>query len=264
MSEGRRTSADGSGVIVEVAPPTRPDLGYLREQIVEARRLSDRILVPENQLGRASLSSLVVAAEVRRSGGEPIACLTARDRNVVGLERDLLTATALGVDHLLFVYGDEPERGERSGGLSVRRMLEVVRGASVRFRVGVGGTCARPLPAWKAAADDVFVQPCFDVGRLVAWREKIDEPLRIYPGVVVVGDPGTAARLNRTIPCLGMPPTAIERLDGDGRAGVEIAAEQIDLLRRSGAFDGVYLIPVGRQPDLAEHLAAQPETVGAD
>ena len=49
-------------------------------------------------------------------GGRAIACLNARDRNVLGFRRDLLTAAAYGVDEFLFVYGDRPETG---GGTTV-------------------------------------------------------------------------------------------------------------------------------------------------
>jgi 5,10-methylenetetrahydrofolate reductase len=41
-------------------------------------------------------------------GGRSIACLNARDRNLLGFRRDLLTAAAYGVDEFLFVYGDDP------------------------------------------------------------------------------------------------------------------------------------------------------------
>ena len=44
-------------------------------------------------------------------GGHTIACLNARDRNLLGFRRDLLTAAAYGVDEFLFVYGDQPESG---------------------------------------------------------------------------------------------------------------------------------------------------------
>ena len=45
-------------------------------------------------------------------GGRSIACLNARDRNLLGFRRDLLTASlAYGVDEFLFVYGDRGSRG---------------------------------------------------------------------------------------------------------------------------------------------------------
>jgi methylenetetrahydrofolate reductase (NADPH) len=65
-------------------------------------------------------------------GGRSIACLNARDRNVLGFRRDLLTAAAYGVNEFLFVYGDRPETGRRSDDLTVRSMIEEAR----RFDVG--------------------------------------------------------------------------------------------------------------------------------
>ena len=60
-------------------------------------------------------------------GGRTIACLNARDRNLLGLRRDLLTAAAYGVDQFLFVYGDRPSSGSRTGQLTVRSMIEELR-----------------------------------------------------------------------------------------------------------------------------------------
>ena len=60
-------------------------------------------------------------------GGRSIACLNARDRNLLGFRRDLLTAAAYGVDQFLFVYGDRPTSGARTGQLTVRSMIEELR-----------------------------------------------------------------------------------------------------------------------------------------
>ena len=60
-------------------------------------------------------------------GGRSIACLNARDRNLLGFRRDLLTAAAYGVDQFLFVYGDRPSIGARTGQLTVRSMIHELR-----------------------------------------------------------------------------------------------------------------------------------------
>ena len=39
-------------------------------------------------------------------GCRAVACINARDRNLLGFRRDLLTAAAYGVGEFLFVYGD--------------------------------------------------------------------------------------------------------------------------------------------------------------
>jgi len=60
--------------------------------------IADGFLIPDNHIGRATVSSIAVAHEVALMGGRAIACLNARDRNVLGFRRDLLTAAAYGVD----------------------------------------------------------------------------------------------------------------------------------------------------------------------
>src|SRR3954464_5777051 len=114
-------------IICEIEPPTRPDLKHVRDQIGVLSKISSAFLIPDNHIGRATVSSLAVAHEVERMGGRSIACLNARDRNLLGFRRDLLTAAAYGVDQFLFVYGDRPTSGARTGQLNVRSMIEELR-----------------------------------------------------------------------------------------------------------------------------------------
>src|SRR5919199_1726335 len=114
-------------VVCEIEPSRRPDVLHIRDQIEVLGPVADAYLIPDSHLGRATVSSVAVAHEVAYMGGLGIACLNARDRNVVGFKRDLLTAAAYGVDHFLFVYGDAPKEGRRSGDLTVRGMIDQVR-----------------------------------------------------------------------------------------------------------------------------------------
>src|SRR5437764_2282734 len=123
-------------LICEVEPATRPDLMHVRHQIGVLSRIASAFLIPDNHIGRATVSSIAVAHEVHLMGGRAIACLNARDRNVLGFHRDLLTAAAYGVDEFLFVYGDRPETGARSDDLTVRSML--ARGSPILGRFGCG------------------------------------------------------------------------------------------------------------------------------
>src|SRR5277367_6366109 len=110
-------------VICEIEPPTRPDLKHVRHQIGTLAKVADSFLIPDNHIGRATVSSVAVAHEVEAMDGRSIACLNSRDRNLLGFRRDLLTAAAYGVDEFLFVYGDEPLAGARTSELNVRTML---------------------------------------------------------------------------------------------------------------------------------------------
>lgn len=85
-------------MICEIQPPTRPNLMAIRHQIGVIRPVATRFLIPDNHLGRATISSVAVAHEVDQMGGRAVACLNARDRNLLGFRRDLLTAAAYGVN----------------------------------------------------------------------------------------------------------------------------------------------------------------------
>ena len=106
-------------LIAEIEPATRPDLTRVRHQVGVMAPVADAFLVPDNHLGRATVSSIAVAHEVAGMGAKAIACLNSRDRNRLGFRRDLLTAAAYGVDRLLCVFGDEPASGGRTTDLNV-------------------------------------------------------------------------------------------------------------------------------------------------
>src|SRR3954470_3858273 len=119
------------GIVCEIEPATRPDLMRVRHQIGVLSKVASAFLIPDNHIGRATVSSIAVAHEVAQMGGRAIACLNARDRNLLGFRRDLLTAAAYGVEEFLFVYGDRPASGRRTGELTVRSMISEARAFSI-------------------------------------------------------------------------------------------------------------------------------------
>ncbi len=222
-------------------------------QIGVMSRIATGFLIPDNHIGRATVSSIAVAHEVAQMGGRSIACLNARDRNLLGFRRDLLTAAAYGVDEFLFVYGDRPESGSRSDDLTVRSMIAEARQFDASFRIGVSSGL-RPVPGWKAEADVLYAQVSFSIADLVAWRESIEVDGPVLAGVMVVASPQMARKLTADIPQLAVPPGVIDLLERDRNAGVDLAVELVAEIRGSGAFDGVHLIPVGRYREVAARL----------
>ncbi|WP_035920658.1 methylenetetrahydrofolate reductase [Frankia sp. QA3] len=251
----------GFELICEIEPPTRPDLTHARHQIGVLGPVTDAFLIPDNHLGRATVSSIAVAHEVQTMGGRSIACVNARDRNLLGLRRDLLTAAAYGVEEFLFVHGDKPTVGNRSGELTVRAMMDAARAAGAdpvfadrpAFRVGAAAGL-RPLPAWKRTADFLFVQVCYSVDALLRWRDAHPVELPVYAGVMVLASVGMARRLAESIPDIDIPDALVEAVERDRAAGVEAACAQVLHLRDSGAFAGVHLVPVSRYRQVAARL----------
>ncbi len=85
------------------------ELGY-------ARRLYhhgvDAINIPDGPRASSRMSALAMALLIqRRVGIEVLLHYTCRDRNVIGMQSDLLGAWALGVRNILAVTGDPPKLG---------------------------------------------------------------------------------------------------------------------------------------------------------
>jgi len=258
--------AQGSFELVcEIEPATTPDLTRVRHQIGVMAPVASSFLIPDNHIGRATVSSVAVAHEVQAMGGRAIACLNARDRNLLGFERDLLTAAAYGVEEFLFVYGDKPVTGGRTSELGVRSMIEHARAATDSapfsgrgsvtrpFRLGAT-TRLTPVPAWKLDVDFLFVQVGFSLDRLLAWRDTIDTDVDLYAGVMVVASAVMARRLVATVPDIEIPGELIDAVATDPEAGIDTAIDLIAAVEASGAFAGVHLVPVSRYRQVAARL----------
>ncbi len=240
-------------VVWEIEPPLHAAIDLLHEQLDAAKGAATTILVPDNHTGRATVSSIAVARVVRSSGLRATACLNARDRNLLGFRRDLLTCSFEGVEDVLLVYGDEPDVGTRASNLTVRTMLEECRLQVPQLRVGVT-TRLVPVPAWKLAADRLFVQVSYDLDALLRWREQVAFDGPIHPAVMVVPSTAMARRLARRIPELRVPDSWLDAIDLDPDAGVELAAALAERIRESGVFEGVHVVAGRRHREAATRL----------
>ena len=257
VSANRFPSEGGFEVICEVEPATRPDLTGVRHQIGVMSRIATAFLIPDNHIGRATVSSIAVAHEVSLMGGKAIACINARDRNQLGFRRDLLTADAYGVTDFLFVYGDRPESGSCSDDLTVQLMLELARGSepdrSAPRRIGVAAGPG-PLPSWKREADFLCLQVAHSLDALLAWRGGARFEGPVYAGVLVLASAAMARTLSADVPQLAVDRAVIDQLERHPDSGVDMACELIEAIRQSGAFDGVHVIPVSRYREVSARL----------
>jgi methylenetetrahydrofolate reductase (NADPH) len=256
-------ASSGFAVLAEIEPATKPDLSGVRRQIAVLATVADAFLVPDNHLGRATVSSIAVAHEVAYMGGRVVACINGRDRNELGFDRDLLTAAAYGVDHLLLVGGDRP-RGEVSGGMKVSSMVRAAKAAgedSQRFpsfggfTVGAAAQIGRPLVAWKREADFLLVQVSFEeIDRLVEWRQSINYSGAVLPAVLVLASAAMADRLCQGNFGIDIPSPVRERLLDEPDCGVEVAIDRVNEVRDCGAFDGVHMVAGNRYRQVAQAM----------
>ena len=110
-------------VSVELVPPR----GFRADALVEqARQLRihgvDLVNIPDGPRASARMSALSAAVLVQQQAGiETILHYACRDRNLLGMQSDLLGAHSMGVRNVLLITGDPPQVGDypgRDGGRS--------------------------------------------------------------------------------------------------------------------------------------------------
>src|SRR5512143_1156408 len=112
----KRGLADPRAFVVtaEIEPPRGVDLSAA----IEGARLLkshgvDAANVTDNPMARLRMSSIAVAALIQREVGlDSVVQITTRDRNVLGLQSDLLGAAGLGIHAVLCLGGDPLKIGD--------------------------------------------------------------------------------------------------------------------------------------------------------
>ncbi len=114
-SEIGRKIADGEFVtMVEIVPPRGTDA---KRELEGAKFLKsvgvDAINIPDSPRASARMSNQALCLLVKQQVGiEPILHYTCRDRNVLGIQSDLLGASAIGIRNLICITGDPPKMGD--------------------------------------------------------------------------------------------------------------------------------------------------------
>ena len=109
----------GFGVAVEISPPVGPNLEGVHRQIALLSGYADAYNVTDNQSANVHMSSLAVSIMLKQAGMDPVVQFTCRDRNRLGLQSDLLGATAFGIVNVLALSGDHPIWGDHPQAKSV-------------------------------------------------------------------------------------------------------------------------------------------------
>jgi homocysteine S-methyltransferase len=276
---GRKLAAGGFAVSVEVVPPRGFDVGAAVEA---ARRIKaagvDCLNIPDGPRASARMSALALAVILHReSGVEPLLHYTCRDRNLLGMQSDLLGLFAQDIRNLLLVTGDPPKLGDYpdatavfdvdSIGLTnmVRALNEGLDlggkplGRPTGFLIGVGANPGaidldREVARfeWKvdAGAEFAVTQPVFDLRLLEAFLKRI-EPCRvpILAGIWPLSSLRNAEFMHNEVPGASVPPEIMDRMrraqeSGPERAreeGMAMAREMVAAVR--GLVEGIQVSP---------------------
>jgi homocysteine S-methyltransferase len=260
-------------VAVELLPPR----GYQTDQVIDrARRLKiggvDVINIPDGQRAGARISALSLAVLIEQQAGiETVLHYACRDRNLLGIQSDLLGAHAMGVRNLMLVTGDPGRVGDYPDATAVFDvdsigLTNVVSrlnrgcdvggqsiGAPTSFHIGVSVNPAasnleQELRRFEykveAGAEFVVTRPIFDVRGLEPFMKRIETArLPIVAGIFPFESARNAEFLANEVPGVRVPDALLERMrtaegrDAAVQEGIAIAREIAAELR--GAVQGV-------------------------
>ena len=97
----------------ETTPPDASDKETLLKNVVPLKNVADAVNVTDSPGAKVHMSSLTAAIILAQDGIDPILQLTVRDRSRLALQGDLVGASALGVNNILCLRGDDPKSGDQ-------------------------------------------------------------------------------------------------------------------------------------------------------
>ena len=107
-------------ITVELDPPKSSSAQKVFEQAARLKGKVDAINIADSPMSKMRMSPISLSYLLQHNEGiETIFHLTCRDRNIIGLQSELLGAAALGVNNILTLTGDKPDHGDHPFAQSV-------------------------------------------------------------------------------------------------------------------------------------------------
>lgn len=252
---------------------------YLHRHGVDAINLTD------GARARLRISSIALSYLMQKEVGiEAMTHLTTRDRNMIGLQAELLGAHALGLRNILCITGDPTSIGDYPHATSVFDvdsvgLIRAIRamnlgrdlmGNSIEQRTSFMVACAanpkagdmerevkRLAKKIEAGADIIFTQPIYEMRTLEQFVKHIEQwKTPIMLGVLPLRSYRHAEFLHNEIPGMTIPETIREKLRsaGDKAAamGVQLTKEFLSDARHLVA--GAYLMPPFKKYDIVPQI----------
>ncbi len=279
----RRLRAGEFVVTAEVAPPLTIATTKLCQNVDLVRPYVAAINFTDSPSATPRMSSLACSVQAISRGAEPVMQIAARDRTRVGLQAEVIGASALGVRNILCLSGDNARMGpaprSRMDVIDIDsiQMLWILRrmrdegvyldGRSIKFPpkyfLGAAASPFASRPEFQAIREHKKVNAgaqffqtnlVYDPDGLEVWlnalaRRGILDKVYILVGITPLKSLRMAQYMDETVPGVRIPAHLIKRLEdaGDGveEEGVQIALELIEAVRGKQGVHGIHLMAVG-------------------
>lgn len=290
----KKDSKKGFFVSVELDPPK----GAITQKLVKAATAlkdagADSINVGDSPMARVRMSSLATCQIIgQKVGIETIIHFTTRDRNLMGIQADLLGCQALGVNNILALTGDPPNLGNYAHATAVYDvdsigLIRVIKqlnegkdigdntiGTPTKLSIGCAlnlvyddqkDEVGRFRKKLEAGAHFVMTQPIYQVEDLTRFLDEFgDVNLPILVGIMPLHSSKHAEYLHNEVPGITIPEhirEAMAKAGVDGsKVGLELAEELLEKLR--SICQGTYLVPsFGRYDDMCSLIERLKKTV---
>jgi homocysteine S-methyltransferase len=241
--------AKGTFVVGVELPPPR---GYRADDVIaRAKQLKiagvDVINIPDGPRAGARVSALSLAVLIEQQAGiETLLHYSCRDRNLVGIQSDLLGAHAMGLRNLLLITGDPGRAGDYPDATTVFDvdsigLTNVVSrlnrgcdvggqsiGAPTGFHMGVSVNPAatnldHELKRFEykveAGAEFIVTQPIFDVAAFERFLKRIESSrLPVVAAIFPFESARNAEFMANEVPGVRVPEAMLERMRRAGSA----------------------------------------------
>jgi len=287
---GAKLAAGEFLTMVEIVPPKGTDI---RKEIEGARFVKsvgvDGINIPDSPRASARMSNQALSLLIQQAVGiEAILHYTCRDRNVLGIQSDLLGAAATGIRNLICITGDPPKMGNYPDATAVfdvdaiglvnivhnlNRGLDIGGnpiGAGTAFVIGVGANpglndmdeeIRRFEYKVQAGAEYVVTQPVFDLTLLENFLRRIEHcRIPVVAGIWPLVSVRNAEFMKNELR-VSVPESILERMaraktpEAAREEGVAIAREMLTAVR--AMVQGAQIsAPLGRYASAVDVLEA--------
>ena len=292
---GAKLAAGEFATMVEIVPPKGIDV---HREIEGAKFLKsvgvDAINIPDSPRASARMSNQALSLLMQQQLGiETVLHYTCRDRNVLGIQSDLLGAAALGIRNLICITGDPPKMGNYPDATAVfdvdaiglvnivsnlNRGLDLGGnpiGAGTAFVTGVGANPGVPNLdeeirrfeyKVQAGAEYAVTQPVFDLSLLESFLKRIEQfRIPVLAGIWPLVSARNAEFMKNELR-VSVPDEILKRMgnartpDAARAEGVAIAREMLAAVRHT--VQGVQIsAPLSRYAsavDVLEALGSRP------